>query len=82
MSDLSALEQKLDQILAYQKSARRWTMIRGIISLFFFIVFVVIPLIASFYLLDHLQKNVDWGKFGDMKSQFEQLQKMSSEFKN
>ncbi len=82
MTGLGTLEEKIDQILKYQKSAQRWAMMRGITSFLFFLIFVILPAIASFYLVGYLQKNVDWSKFGDMKAQFEQLQNMSSEFKN
>ena len=52
-------EEKLDLILKYQKSTRRWTMVRAIISFLFFIAFVVLPIISLFYLSDFIKQNVD-----------------------
>jgi len=41
------LEEKIDEILKYQKSAYRWAVFRAVISLLFFLLFVLLPIIAT-----------------------------------
>lgn len=55
------LEQKVDLILAYQKSAARWSRVRSLISLILFFLLVVAPIVATVYMVQAL-KNVDWNQ--------------------
>lgn len=41
------LEEKIDEILKYQKSAYRWAVFRAIVSFTFFLLFVLLPIIAT-----------------------------------
>ncbi|QQR83119.1 hypothetical protein IPJ72_04895 [Candidatus Peregrinibacteria bacterium] len=52
-------DEKLDLLIKYQRSARHWAAFRGIMSFLVFFIFIVLPLIASFYLVDYIRQNVD-----------------------
>lgn len=54
---MAILEEKMDQILKYQKTVRRLAIFRGIISFIFFIVFIVLPIVGSFYLFQFLKSS-------------------------
>ena len=69
-SSLSALEEKIDKILKYQKRAARAAIFRGVISFIFFLVFIVLPIIGGFYLAEYIKKNVDLDK---ITSQYKEL---------
>lgn len=59
---LKQLEEKVDQILKYSKKTHRWIMVKGIIGILMFIVFVVLPIVGTYYLWDFVQANVDLGQ--------------------
>jgi len=42
-----SLEEKINEILRYQKGAYKWAVFRGVISLVFFIFFVLLPIVAT-----------------------------------
>ncbi len=50
-------EEKIDAILKYQRGAYRWAVPRGLMSLIFFLVFIVLPVSAVIYGLDWLQEH-------------------------
>lgn len=47
---LAGLEEKIDKILKYQKTARLLAIFRGFVSLMIFLVFIVLPIVGGFYL--------------------------------
>jgi hypothetical protein len=48
-------DEKLDLILKYQKSQRFWSIVRAIVSLSVFIVFIVIPIVWTvMFVKEHL----------------------------
>ncbi|MBN1258387.1 hypothetical protein JXA05_01380 [Candidatus Peregrinibacteria bacterium] len=55
--------EKIDLILKYQKSARRWAVFHGIISFIFFLVFIVLPVVGTFYLFDYIKSSAESGKY-------------------
>ncbi|PIZ72822.1 hypothetical protein COY07_02875 [Candidatus Peregrinibacteria bacterium CG_4_10_14_0_2_um_filter_43_11] len=67
-------EEKLDQILKYQKRTYRWAVFRGVVSLLFFLIFIILPIIGGLYLADYLKNDMDWSKINEMKAQFENFQ--------
>src|SRR3989338_2344882 len=73
-------DQKLDLILKYTRRTHRWAIFRGVISMMFFLIFIVLPVIGGFYLADYAQKNVNWEElqknFEQMKSQFKEIQNL------
>ena len=52
-------DEKLDLILKYTKSARRWRMVSAFISFIFLLVFIILPLIGIFIGYQYLKENVD-----------------------
>ena len=74
------LEEKLDLILKYQKSARRWAIFRGLISFIFFLVFIVLPIIGTIYLVDYIKSSAEPGKYNQyieqIKAGKDQLNKL------
>ena len=74
-------DQKIDLILKYAKSERHWAIFRGVISALFFFIFVVLPIIGSFYLVDYAKNNVNWSEWDkniqQMKNQFKNLQSLN-----
>lgn len=52
------LEEKVDQILAYQKSARRWAVAGSIFKLFLFVIFVVIPIVLAVQFTQNFMENM------------------------
>ena len=57
------LEEKVDLLLKYQKSARFWGRVRFIISLILFIVLVVLPIAWSIIFIRSLLEGVDMEQF-------------------
>lgn len=56
------LDEKLDLILKYQKSAKNWAIVRAVVSISVFVVFVVLPIVGGVYLFKYVQSNVDFEK--------------------
>ncbi len=67
--NLQALEAKVDKILDYQKGAYHWAVVRGVIDFLIFMVFVIIPIVGSFYLYKYIATEVDFGKLSDQYGQ-------------
>lgn len=43
------LEEKIDEILRYQKSARNWGIVKALTNVTFFMLFIVLPIVGIFY---------------------------------
>lgn len=69
-TSLSDIEAKIDKMLKYQKTVRTIAIIRGIFSFIFFMVFIVLPIVGSFYLFRFLQDNVDLSKISGQYVEF------------
>ena len=59
-----SLEEKVDKILVYQKSMKRWQMVRTIMSLIVFFILVVLPIMGAFWLADYIKNTIDFGEVG------------------
>jgi len=66
-------DDKLDLIIKYHKTAARWAMVRTIISVLFVFIFVVLPIIGTFYLIDILKNSVDFTALGQTISNVKEL---------
>lgn len=53
------LEEKVDKLLAYQKKAQFWAKVKAIISITLFMIFIVIPIVWSFYFFRKIFAGVD-----------------------
>ena len=51
------LEEKVDEILRYQRNAHRMAIIRGIISFLLFFILIVLPLFGFYYWVKDFQEN-------------------------
>ena len=75
-----SLEDKVDLILEYHQSARRWAIARLIIDLVVIFLVVVVPIILLFYAGKYIAQNVDTSKWGDtlnqLKNGSEQLKQL------
>lgn len=67
---LAVIEEKIDKLLKYQKTVRALAIVRGIISFIFFLVFIVLPIIGSFYLFRFMQERVDFQKVSNQYKEF------------
>gem|GEM_PF-6817816 len=65
-------EEKIDWLYRYARRTYHWAVFRGIISFFFFLVFVVLPVIGSVYLYRYA-KNFDFSSLKNIQSQFEEF---------
>ena len=64
-----SLEDKVDLILEYHQSARRWAIARLIIDLVVIFLVVVLPIIALFYGAKYIAQNVDTSQWSDTLKQ-------------
>ena len=71
-STLDSIEEKIDQILKYQKHVRRLAIFRGIISFLFFFIFIIAPIIGGFYLVKYVSAKVDLTKISSQYQEFYQ----------
>lgn len=79
-SALDSIEEKIDQILKYQKHVRRLAIFRGIISFIFFFVFIILPIIGGLYLVKVFNEKIGVEK---VRSQYQDyLQTFESITKN
>lgn len=69
-TSLADIEEKIDKMLKYQKTVRTIAIIRGVFSFIFFMVFIVLPIIGSFYLFRFLRDNVDLGQISGQYAEF------------
>lgn len=58
-NDQLNLEEKIDLLLEYQKSARFWGRVRFVINLILFIVLIVLPVVWSIMLIRSFLAGVD-----------------------
>jgi len=77
------LEEKVDEILAYQKKAAHWAMVRTVLSLIFFFLFVILPIVLSYYLIDYIQGSLPQLQqaFGGAEQSAGQLNKITEMLK-
>jgi hypothetical protein len=61
------LEQKVDLLLKYQRSARFWGRVNFIIKMILFIVFIVLPAVWSYYLLKSMDIPALWQNIQNLK---------------
>lgn len=72
MSDqptLESINEKVEQILTYQKNAHRWAIAKTIINLLLFFVLVVLPIIWAYSLFKTIAGQVDFGKLATQYNQ-------------
>ncbi|MBU0578302.1 hypothetical protein KJ742_03845 [Patescibacteria group bacterium] len=72
-NDQLSTDEKLDLIIKYQKSAAHWAMARTIISILIIFIFIVLPIIGTFYLFDKLKNSVDFAEIGQTISNVKEL---------
>jgi hypothetical protein len=58
-NDQLSLEEKVDLLLKYQRSARFWGRVRFVINLILFIVLIVLPIVWSIMLIRSFLAGVD-----------------------
>lgn len=68
---LESLNEKVDQILKYQKHVRRVAIARFIFSFIFFMVFVVLPIMGSVYLFKYINEKIDVNQAKDQFFEFQ-----------
>jgi len=70
---------KIDKIYKYTRSTRRWAVFRGLMSFIFFLIFIVGPIVGSFYLAQYLkEKEIN---FESLTGQFTEFQDVIDQFK-
>lgn len=75
MSDSPAaltLEEKIDEILRYQKSQRRWTAAKTVSNIVFFVVLVGLPLLGMVYFFNWAKSSLGLD-LGDTRQMVEGL---------
>lgn len=76
---IQMMEEKINIILKYQKRAAHMEMARTIMSIIIFIIFVVLPMIGTYYLYEQFKGQIDFGKIA---SQYQDLSGAIDEFKS
>ena len=71
--NLEAIGEKLDQILAYQRSQRHWAIFRSVINTLLFLIFVVFPIVGGYYLIRGFASQVDFTKLAGQYHQAIQM---------
>ena len=56
------LEEKVDLLLAYQKKAHFWAKVRAVLSIILFFIFIILPIIWSFYFVRNLVAGMEPGQ--------------------
>lgn len=64
------LEEKIDLILSYHRTMKKWAMVRGVISILLFLIFIVLPIIGGFYVYERV-KSVDFSKLNNQYQDFQ-----------
>lgn len=72
-------DEKLDLMLKYMKSARHWAIVRGVVSVIFFLIFIVFPAVGGVYLYRYF-KTVDLSALKNIQAQFEDFKNFGAEF--
>jgi len=70
-AEMLSIEEKVDKILKYTKAARRWSIVRGIISIIFLLVFIVGPVIGGVYLFRWINTQIDFEEVGNQYTEFQ-----------
>ena len=73
------MDEKINQILKYQRNAAHMETVRTIISVLVFIIFVVLPIIGTYYLYEQFKGSIDFSKIGQ---QYQELSSAVSELKS
>jgi hypothetical protein len=76
---IQIMEEKINLILRYQKRAAHMETARTIMSILIFIIFVVLPIIVTFYLYVQFKDQINFGKIA---SQYQDLSGAIDEFKS
>lgn len=76
-----SLEEKVDLILKYHKSARRWAIVGGIFKLTVFFIFIVLPIILAVQFFQGFKDSDAYQKFQDVGSKMETLDKLDQVLK-
>lgn len=78
-SEFQEIHQKLDQLIAYHKSSRRWAVVKWIISLLIFVALVGIPLYYSVNFFQnpkqYLEKYLEMPQIKEWQKQLEKMMK-------
>jgi hypothetical protein len=77
---LQDINDKLDQLLKYQKRQRIWGWIKSIWWLIIFVVFVGLPTYFAMDVFKNPGKYIDLKKIQQYQKQFEQFQKQAQQF--
>ena len=70
---LQTINEKLDEILSYQRSAHRWAIIKGVINFILFMVLIVLPIVGLYLAVRSFVGQVDFGKLASQYHQATQL---------
>ncbi len=76
---LSEMDEKLDRIIKYQRRVAHMAVFRGIISFIFFLVFIVIPIIGSYYLVRYVSESDD---YKNIVNQYQEFYEMAGDIKD
>lgn len=70
VNSLGVIEMKIDKMLKYQGQVRHLAIVRGVISFIFFLVFIVLPIVGSFYLFRYFRDSVDLNQISSQYQEF------------
>lgn len=76
---LGEINDKLDQLLKYQKRQRIWGWIKSVWWLIIFVIFVVLPSYYAYDVLKNPGKYLDLSKIQQYQKQFEEIQKQAQQ---
>lgn len=74
------LEQKVDELLRYQKKLHHIAIARMVFTFLTFFILVVLPIIGFYYLAEHFKQNIglSMSEIGDTLKQVKSLTELSS----
>jgi hypothetical protein len=81
VSALECINEKLDQILTYQKNAHRWAVAKGVLNFLLFFVLVILPIIWAYSIIRTFAGQLDIGKLASQYNQATQLLNQADELK-
>ncbi|MBN2087680.1 hypothetical protein JW758_05005 [Candidatus Peregrinibacteria bacterium] len=64
------LEEKVDMLLKYQINAHRWAVIKTVVYVLLFVIFIVIPMVGLYYLYTSID-------FGGITNAYQNIQQTS-----
>jgi len=73
------MEEKINLILKYQRRAAHMETARTVMSVIIFIIFVVLPIIGTYYLYEQMKGKIDFGK---ITQQYQDITGAIDEFKS